>query len=165
MRVLALSLFAFVLAGVAGAQVDPVRGCTQTMDADVAIRACSALLEGGTLSKQEQVRAYTQRAHAYHKKKDYASSIDDHGRAIALDPKNADAFVRRGRVLFELSLELVASALPSGELAERAMAISREAEADLRKACSLKGDCTEIEAIIKSVVGSRSILKGHEVPR
>jgi hypothetical protein len=54
---------------------------------------------------------------------------------------------------------LVANTLPSWELTQRAMGHSRDAEADLRKACSLKQDCTEIDQILRSVVESRSTIK------
>jgi hypothetical protein len=70
-----------------------------------------------------------------------------------------DPLVKRADGRFQLSLELIASALSSWELAQRALVHRRDAGADVRKARALARDCTEIKVRRDRVLATRSTIR------
>jgi tetratricopeptide (TPR) repeat protein len=81
------------------AQLSPEwEGCTGNPDVEwkQQIRRCSALIASGAETPHNLSIAYYNRALAYENLDDYPKAIADYSQAIALDPKDADAFLYRG---------------------------------------------------------------------
>lgn len=85
--VLALGLVVLATAAFA----DEARDCIQDKDPDLAIRACSALIQADAGNPA----LYNRRGNAYRAKGNYDEAIADHTRAIDIDPQSAVAFSNR----------------------------------------------------------------------
>ncbi len=81
------------------AQLSPNwEGCTGNPDIEwkQQIERCSALISSGAETPHNLSIAYYNRALAYENLDDYPKAIADYSEAIALDPKDADAYLYRG---------------------------------------------------------------------
>jgi tetratricopeptide (TPR) repeat protein len=67
-----------------------------TFSNEIAIEACSAILRGDNVSRDNSAIAYSSRAHAWSAKGDKDRAIADYGEAIRLDPEHAIAYNNRG---------------------------------------------------------------------
>src|SRR5258708_12404371 len=63
---------------------------------DIAIIACSALIESGGEAPGDLSRDFNNRGGAYSAKGDYDHAIDDLDQSIKLDSENAGAYINRG---------------------------------------------------------------------
>src|SRR5258708_38815653 len=63
---------------------------------DIAIIACSALIESGGEAPGDLSRDFNNRGGAYSAKGDYDHAIDDLDQSIKLDSQNAGAYINRG---------------------------------------------------------------------
>src|SRR5229473_4082095 len=81
---------------VALAQSDQDRKSCDSEDVDLAIPACTRLIEAGGLAVEDRAVAYDSRGVAYWRKRDYDQAIANYDKAIELDPKFARAYMRRG---------------------------------------------------------------------
>lgn len=80
------------------------------LDPDIAIKACTVLIETGRTDGENLPRIIAQRAGAYATKYDYDHAIKDYSRAIKLRPEFWIAFDGRGlahanRLNFELAIK------------------------------------------------------------
>jgi len=94
-----LPIVVFLLAGAAAAQ-DRDRqwnSCTGAI-LDLAIDACTAIIQSGQESAKGLSAAYLKRSNAYNGKREYDRAIEDLDQAIRLDPNFAPAFYNRGYV-------------------------------------------------------------------
>ncbi len=97
-RVIAAAIALAALSGMADAQLAPQWAtCTGNpeIEWDLQIKSCSALIESGAETKENQAIAYYNRGLAYENKDDYARAIADYSDAIRLDPNDADAYFYR----------------------------------------------------------------------
>jgi tetratricopeptide (TPR) repeat protein len=81
------------------AQLSPNwEGCTGNADVEwkQQVQRCSALIASGAETPHNLSIAYYNRALAYENLDAYPKAIADYSEAIALDPKDADAFLYRG---------------------------------------------------------------------
>ena len=97
------------MSGHASGQDDVLAECG-SRDPDIAIRACTILIEAGRVDIEILPRIIAQRAGAYASKYDYARAIKDYNHAIKLRPDHAAAFDGRGlahanRLNFELAIK------------------------------------------------------------
>src|SRR6266849_2519903 len=92
-----VSLAAFFAAGSAGAAgTDQAnQGCADR-NPEVAIVACSVLIESGAESPANLSREYNNRGGAYGATGDYEHAIEDFEQSIKLDAENFGAFINRG---------------------------------------------------------------------
>jgi tetratricopeptide (TPR) repeat protein len=101
-----LAIVAFLLEGTAAAQdrdrqwnscvLYDERGKLRTETSpDLAIGACTAIIQSGQETTQGLARAFNNRGIAYRDKRDYDRAIQDLDEAIRLDPNNAFAFNNR----------------------------------------------------------------------
>jgi hypothetical protein len=63
---------------------------------DVAIDACTRIIDGQRETPQNVSIAHTNRGSAHYDKKEFERAITDYDRAIAIDSRNASAYVNRG---------------------------------------------------------------------
>jgi tetratricopeptide (TPR) repeat protein len=89
--IIALSL------GATGAIADTAGDCNQSDNLDLSIKACTELIEKYKLDNVNLAGAYFNRGNAYSDKKDYKAAIDNYGKAIELQPRNAGFYYNRGR--------------------------------------------------------------------
>lgn len=92
-RTILLSL-AFVL-GAAPLFADQRRDCSQPIDMDLAIRACTKIIESGAAGKQ-LTEAYKERSDAYYSSGNYERAIADLNIAIEQAPRDVELYVKRG---------------------------------------------------------------------
>ena len=101
-RIAALALSAFAAFASVPASAQQPQYVTLCMDPDrniapdVVIRACNTAIESGRWHGSALSWAFNNRGLAYWHKQDAARAIADYSRAIALDPRNADALYNRG---------------------------------------------------------------------
>jgi tetratricopeptide (TPR) repeat protein len=76
------------------AQAESNEDCSQRIDNDLAIRACSDLIR----RNPRDGWAYANRGDAYRRKGENDRAIDDLNEAIRLDPRDLSAYVYRGQV-------------------------------------------------------------------
>ena len=86
---------AFALAARAGDRED----CNSSND-EVKILGCSAVIEAGK-DKKNIAKAHYNRGNAYQRKGERALAIADYGKAISLNPKDAEVYHMRGNVYFD----------------------------------------------------------------
>jgi tetratricopeptide (TPR) repeat protein len=79
-------------------QIDWCANKNHAYSSDLRIGGCTAVIQSGRWSGQGLVWAFTNRCGAYGEKGDHDRAIADCNRAIALDPKHARAYMRRGVV-------------------------------------------------------------------
>ena len=94
---------------IASAQDDALAQC-EGRDPDVAIRACTSLIDAGRANIELLPKIIAQRAGAYASKYDYERAIKDYNHAIKLRPEFWVAFNGRGlahanRLNFELAIK------------------------------------------------------------
>jgi tetratricopeptide (TPR) repeat protein len=79
------------------AQSDQDWSLCKAVDADdIAIAACTRLIEANTLVSHDLAVAYYNRGAAHWRERDSGAAIADEDRAIEIDPNLADAYMRRG---------------------------------------------------------------------
>src|SRR4051794_2279387 len=89
------ALFAFACFGLPSlAAADDVADC-KGQDADVAISACTRVLNSGKLNAQGRAGALSYRASSYAKRGKYEVALRDNTQAIRLSPQYADAYASR----------------------------------------------------------------------
>ena len=103
--------------GAATAQTPDQQGCSAP-DPDVAIPACTAMIQSGRETQQNLATAFHSRGLAYNRKGQPDRAIEDYDQAIRLNPNLAEAFLNRG-------------------LAKRAKGDSAGGDADIAKAKQL----------------------------
>ena len=93
-------VFALVLTLCAtGAKADRYEDCVQSADLERKIRGCTQIIERGPReSLENRDSAYINRGVAYTKKGEVDRAIADYTKAIAIDPKLAQAYNNRGVV-------------------------------------------------------------------
>src|SRR3978361_1992640 len=96
MRTLSTALLFIFAPCAALAQSDQAWKSCNAEHADLAIRACTRLIETDRLDPKDRSAALTSRATAYWRKRDYNRAIADADKAIEFDPQNSDAYMRRG---------------------------------------------------------------------
>ena len=72
------------------------RTCYGTGSPDQTIKACSSIIAGGLVQREDLAAAFRRRGNAYDDVGDYDSAIDDYRHAIAINPGNAGVFNDRG---------------------------------------------------------------------
>ncbi len=72
----------------------------ESHDEDVAIAACTRIIESGRETQENLARAHYQRAAAYDSKDDLDRAIDDYTQVLLLQPTYSDAYFFRARVYF-----------------------------------------------------------------
>ncbi len=77
--------------GAAPALADPRQGCSQDKDHDLAIRACSELIQEGNGT----AKTYSNRGRIYVLRGDYARAIADFSEALQRNPNHATAYNNR----------------------------------------------------------------------
>ena len=63
---------------------------------DVAISACTRLIETSEVGHRDRAIVYYHRGAAYWRKRDFDRAIADENKAIEIDPGYANAYMRRG---------------------------------------------------------------------
>jgi tetratricopeptide (TPR) repeat protein len=97
MRVSLMALVLVTASCAALAQSDGDLKLCKAEDADdVAIPACTRLIEASTLGQDELATIYYHRGAAHWRKSDYDRAIADENKAIEIDPNYANAYMRRG---------------------------------------------------------------------
>jgi tetratricopeptide (TPR) repeat protein len=100
MRVQSVALLLSMPFG-AFAQSDQDWTSCKALDADqLALAACTRLIEAGDLSAHDLAVAYYNRGAAHWRRYNLDDSVADENIAIALDPNLADAYMRRGAAYF-----------------------------------------------------------------
>ncbi len=100
-----LANFAFGFGAVAqdAGGAKPDAASCEAREIAVAIRGCTALIEGAAPGDAKLTQALIKRGKAYAKRSYYSDAVADFSRAIELDPKNAKAYLERGRAYDELA--------------------------------------------------------------
>jgi len=70
--------------------------CYGTAGPDQTIKACSGVIAGGLVQREDLAAAFKRRGNAYDDVGDFARAIDDYSHAIAINPRNAGVFNDRG---------------------------------------------------------------------
>jgi tetratricopeptide (TPR) repeat protein len=101
---------ALVIAASRAAGEDDARAQCEGRDPDIAIRACTLLIDTGRPDIESLPKIIAQRAGAYASKYDYEHAIKDYSHAIKLRPEYWVAFDGRGlahanRLNFELAIK------------------------------------------------------------
>jgi tetratricopeptide (TPR) repeat protein len=93
-------LMALLLCGSLTALADASTDCNPDKDADVSIRACTALIEQNPRNALAYYNplAYHERGSRYFVKREYAHALRDLNKAIELNPQNANSFNLRGLI-------------------------------------------------------------------
>ncbi len=96
--IVSISVLAFALAGSVGAQTldEDWTRCEDAKNLDLAVDACTAIIDSGQETTSNLAWAYNDRGQAYHDKQQYNRAIQDYNRAIRLNPKFTEAFHDRG---------------------------------------------------------------------
>ena len=63
---------------------------------DQTIKACSSVIAGGLVQREDLAAAFKRRGNAYDDVGDYDNAVDDYRHAIAINPRNAGVFNDRG---------------------------------------------------------------------
>src|SRR4051812_44838878 len=96
MRTLSTVLLLIFAPCAALAQSDQAWKSCNAEDADLAIPACTRLIETDKLGPKDRSAAFTSRATAYLRKRDYDRATADADKALEFNPENSDAYMRRG---------------------------------------------------------------------
>ncbi len=100
--------------------------CEQTNVATLSLRACSALLEGPSLSEQDRARYLARRGAAWLTEEDPEQAIADFTRALALDPANGETLKGRARAYRQLGKHDLAAADFSAAIGQSAVTTETE---------------------------------------
>lgn len=98
-RMIAGAIALAAAAGLAHAQLSPQwQGCTGNpgIDWDQQLKSCTALIQSGQETTENQSIAFYNRALAYENKNADERAIADYSEAIRLNPKDAEAHFYRG---------------------------------------------------------------------
>ena len=91
-----VSVIGLSLNAARGANHDDAASACADRDPDIAILACSVLIESGGQAPGELSRDFNNRGGAYSAKGDYDHAIADLDQSIKLDSENAGAYINRG---------------------------------------------------------------------
>jgi tetratricopeptide (TPR) repeat protein len=91
-----VSVIGFSLSAASAATHDDAASACADRDPDIAIIACSALIDSGGEAPGELSRDLNNRGGAYSAKGDYDLAITDLDQSIKLDSENAGAYINRG---------------------------------------------------------------------
>jgi tetratricopeptide (TPR) repeat protein len=94
-RLLPVLIFLGAMVVALPAVADAITDCNQENDPDIGIRGCTATIKQ---NPRQASAAYNNRGLHYQNKRDYDQAIADFNRAIALDPKDANAYSNRGNI-------------------------------------------------------------------
>ena len=78
------------------------RKCYDGTDADQVIASCTAVISRGLVEETDLATAFKNRGNAYDDKGQYARALEDFGRAIEINPQDAEAFNSRGTTYIAL---------------------------------------------------------------
>jgi tetratricopeptide (TPR) repeat protein len=95
-------LAALLAAAPASGQSDQDRKDCEWSRADIAISACTRLLESGKLEPTARVAALKKRAFRYSESEDWRRALRDYDELVSLDARNPDSFYFRGAVYLQL---------------------------------------------------------------
>lgn len=106
---------AIVFAGVACAQTSyaetvALKDCLQDDSARLALRACSALLQGSELSTEDKLKAYASRGRAWLREEEPQEAIADFTRVLDASPGDAEILRMRARAHAQLDDHKAAAA-------------------------------------------------------
>jgi len=73
--------------------------CFENGSPDQTIEACSVVITGGLVGRKDLATAFKNRGNAFDDKGQYDRSLQDYEHALAINPKDADAFNNRGTYL------------------------------------------------------------------
>ena len=96
MRLLSRALLCALLSLSVPARADMAGDCVQSRDPALSERACTVLIDGGTLSGDNLVTAYYNRGNARNRLRKFEASIADYSRALELDPNDGSSWFNRG---------------------------------------------------------------------
>jgi tetratricopeptide (TPR) repeat protein len=124
------------------------RKCYDNGRSEQVIAGCTAVISRGLVDKEDLATAYKNRGNAYDDKGQYGEALEDYGRAVAINPQDADAFNSRGATYtalrrydlavrdFDRAIELN----PSSPMALGNRCFARAASGELEQALA---DCNE----------------------
>ena len=72
------------------------KGCYENYGSYETIQACSAVIAGSLVNKEDLATAFRNRANAYEGEGQFDRAIDDYDHAIAINPADADSYNDRG---------------------------------------------------------------------
>ncbi len=107
MQLTAALLACLVASGIAPAGADTpaatipttLKDCEQTDSAPLVIRACSNILNGGSLESAERTRILLLRAVGWGKEEDFHAAADDYSSVLEIEPENVAAREGRAKAL------------------------------------------------------------------
>ena len=95
--IFAWMLPASIVAPALGEDLGPYnKGCYENYGSYETIQACSAVIAGGLVTKEDLATAFRNRANAYDDQGQFNRAIDDYDHAIAINPSDAASYNDRG---------------------------------------------------------------------
>lgn len=123
---------------------------------DQIIASCTAVISQGLVDSDDLVAAYKNRGNAYDDKGRYDQALEDYGRAIAINPQDADCFNDRGTTYM---------AVESYELAiqdfDRAVGLNPASPAPLSNRCFAKAALGKLEEALTDCNEALSVQPRH----
>lgn len=161
-------LAALLAAAPAWGQSDQDRQDCEWKRADLAIPACTRLLESGTLEPAARVAVLKRRAFRYTEIEDWRRALRDYDDLASLDARNPDSFFFRGTVHLELrqygrAIEDLSKAIalkPDYGLAFVVRGKAESARGQYQRAIADFGEALELEPAIYEIFCWRG--KAHE---
>jgi tetratricopeptide (TPR) repeat protein len=98
MKAISIALLLVFSVSAALAQSDQAWRLCSSEDADIAIRGCTLLIDAVKLNSKDRSTAFSNRASAYWRKRDYDRVVADVDKALEFNPNNSNAYMRRGAV-------------------------------------------------------------------
>lgn len=106
----AVSTLPALLGAPTSAQDIALKDCLQDDSARLALRACSALLQGNGLSKEDRAKAFASRGRAWLREEEPEEAVTDFTRVLEADPANAGILRERARAYTQLDNHKAAAA-------------------------------------------------------